>query len=124
MLAYLDGRVAGWVHADRRGHLPRLDGWEVPHDAAMGVIACYVVRPDLRRQGLSRQLMAAACDHLRELGCSYADAYPVTEVPADHPALGRDALDYHGSLSMYRSAGFEVLEQRDNVSHVRKRLPE
>lgn len=123
MLAYLEGRVAGWVHADRRPHLPRLDTWEVAPDEQMGVIVCYVVRPDLRRQGVSRHLMESACGRLRELGCAYVDAFPMTEVPTDDPDLGRDALDYHGSLGMYRAAGFDLLEQEGNVSHVRKHLP-
>lgn len=123
MLAYLDGQVVGWVHADRRPHLPRFDDWEIPADKAMGLIACFVVRPDMRHRGVAPQLLEAASSRLRELGCAYVDAYPVTEVQQDHPQLKPEAIDYHGSLKMYMAAGFDVIEASEhNVTHVRKRL--
>lgn len=124
VLAYDEsGRVAGWVHADRRLHLPRLDGWGVPKDAAAGAVVCFVVRPDLRRRGVARQLLAAACSRLADLGCDHVDCWPVTKV-RKHPTLSRDAVDYHGPLQMYLDAGFEVVERDDahNFTHVRKRL--
>ncbi len=123
MLAYLDGQVVGWVNADRRPHLLRLDDWEIPPEESMGLVVCFVVRPDMRRHGVATQLLEAACSRLRELGCAYVDAYPATEVRQDHPQLKPEAIDYHGPLKMYAAAGFEVLEASEhNFTHVRKRL--
>lgn len=118
-LAYVDGRPAGWCNAAPRAMLPGLDrtaelrsGEDV---SRVGSIVCFVIAAAHRKQGLAKRLLDAACEGLREQGCTVAEAYPV-------PAPQSDAQAYHGPLLMKEAAGFTQVREAGHYIVVRKAL--
>jgi GNAT superfamily N-acetyltransferase len=116
-LAYVEGRPAGWCHAAPRLSLPALAADEelTTDDAdTVGSIVCFVVAAPYRRQGIARQLLAAACDGFRQRGLALAEAYPA-------PAATSDARAHHGPLGLYLCNGFTV--HRETARRVIVRRP-
>ena len=123
-LAYAGGDVVGWLNAQPWHKLrhacarlciapPELD---VPaHEAA--AIVCFVVAAQWRRRGVARALLDAALGSFTARGIRVVDAFPWkagdSTAPADH---------YHGSLSLFRAAGFTELRDDEQMTIVRKRL--
>lgn len=97
-VAYVDDRIGGWVNASPRSSFPD-HATGTDEDASTGSIVCFIIAPPYRRHGLGKQLLAAACDGLRERGMTMAEAYPVLD-PGD------DAGSYPGPLALYLDAGF------------------
>ena len=118
VLAYAGGRVVGWCHAAPRTALKLLD--QTPEFAAeapeaTGAIACYVIAPQYRGQGVARKLLDGACEMLRERGMRWVDAYPPKNAAGD-------ARSYHGRMSMYVDAGFEQVREAGFYVVMRKAL--
>jgi ribosomal protein S18 acetylase RimI-like enzyme len=123
-LAYADGGVVGWVNAQPyhklRHACARLNVSPAPlpvppQDAA--AIVCFVVAPGWRRRGVSKALLAAALASFTARGIRYVDAFPWKSGDST------DATDhYHGSLSMFRAAGFVEIGDAENLTIVRKTL--
>ena len=110
------GRVVGWCHAAPKSELVNVEG---PRDPSLGAIVCFVVAPNMRRQGIATMLLRAALDHLRERGMRMVEAYPYT----GEVLPGRWAFaNYRGPLDMYVDAGFEIIERTPDGSVVRKAL--
>jgi GNAT superfamily N-acetyltransferase len=101
-VAYVDGKVGGWVNASPRSAFPdhAVGGSD---DDTTGAIVCFIIAPPYRRHGLGARLLAAACDGLREAGMTVAEAYPAI-------GPGGDAQSYPGPLSLYLEAGFERVD--------------
>ncbi|MBI5157158.1 MAG: GNAT family N-acetyltransferase [Acidimicrobiia bacterium] len=98
VLAHVDGVVAGWVNAGRRSAYPahRLGD---RRDDETGAIVCFVVGPAYRGHGVGMTLLDAACELLRDVGCTAVEAYP-------SPDPRSAAAAYRGTAEMYRRAGF------------------
>lgn len=116
VLAYDGDRVIGWCHAAPRSSLPGVAALAQPGEPeTVGAIVCFVIAAPYRRQGVAARLLEAACDRLRELG--------MTEVQAAPPKQPiSDARAYHGPLSLYLNAGFERVQETDDIVVVRKSL--
>lgn len=116
LLAYVGNRPVGWCNAAPLTALVAMDppGPGVAPSEA-GAIACFIVAPSARRQGIARQLLDAACVDFRRRGLKAAMAYPPM-------TPGSDAECYHGPLSLYLEAGFTVLREQDGYSVVQKLL--
>jgi GNAT superfamily N-acetyltransferase len=71
-LAYVGGRVAGWCNAAPRHLLRALDAEPTPDAEQVGAIACFLVAPQFRGQGVSTSLLVAACEGLRSQGLRIA----------------------------------------------------
>ncbi len=123
-LAFDGAEVVGWLNAQPRDALPhcfdrmRIQPTPLPCEAfEAAVIVCFVVAPQRRRQGISRALLAAALASFAARGFKLVDAFPfkagASELAADH---------YHGSLSLFRAQGFEVLREDETMTAVRKML--
>lgn len=123
IVAYAGGQMVGWVNADMRAVLARYDEWETPVDPQVGIVACFVVHPKFRRQGIAGQLLDAACQLLGDLGARTVDAYVVTD-PAAHAdeSFAFEQVAHHGPLPMYLKAGFQVIETIESLTHVRREL--
>ncbi len=100
-LAYADRQAIGWCNAGPRGFVEGLFDAPEPLADRIGAIACFVVAPAFRGQGLATALLGAACDGLRKRGFEWAEAYPRSDA-ADA------AQHHHGPLAMYTAAGFEI----------------
>lgn len=116
LLAYLDGQVVGWCNAAPRTLLDSFADEPDPDTDRLGQITCFVVARSHRRTGIARALLEAACDMLREQGLALAEANPSRNASTD-------AENHFGPLSLYLSAGFTVVHEReDGLSVVRRRL--
>lgn len=118
VLAYAGGRIAGWCNAQPREGLPllgRTPGFETVDSERPGAIVCFVIAPQHRGQGLASRLLEAACDVLRERGCTSVESFPPRDAKTD-------AAAYHGSLKMYEAAGFEPVRDVKRYVMMRKQL--
>ncbi len=114
-LAYSDGVPVGWCNAAPRTLLHALDSEPVAEVETVGTILCFLVEPSHRGRGIARQLLAAACDGLRQRGMHVVEANPRTTPTSA-------AQNHFGPLSLYLSAGFVVVRE-DNDGSVWVRLP-
>jgi GNAT superfamily N-acetyltransferase len=116
VIAYLDGEPVGWCAVEPKAHYERLrrskivteGSREDPDDASVWAVTCFVVRVGFRKKGIGGTLLRAAVDQARELGARVIEGYPVdTAVRAKAPS----AELYHGTLSLFTAAGFEVVSR-------------
>lgn len=116
-LAYQNGKVVGWCNAPPRPLLHALDEDGPVADAdAVGAISCFIVAPHVRRRGVARALLEAACDGFRRDGLRIAEAYP--RAPTDDAGM-----NHHGPLDLYIEAGFSITHvDEDGSLTVRKAL--
>ena len=123
-LAYDGADVVGWLNAQPRHVLPhcfdrmRIEATPLPCEAfEAAVIVCFVVAPQMRRQGISRALLTAALASFTVRGIKVVDAFPfksgASKLAADH---------YHGSLFLFLDQGFSVLREDETLTVVRKML--
>ena len=103
-LAYQGERIVGWCNANTKAECLRCASWrrfmgnmpeEEPGDARVKSVFCFVIAPDLRRQGLARLLLERVCHDAAEEGFAYVEAYPWKE------------LDFGGYYEMYQQSGFQ-----------------
>jgi GNAT superfamily N-acetyltransferase len=115
-LAYADGRAIGWCNAGPRRFIESLFDEPEPLAERIGAIACFVIAPSFRGQGVATRLLTAACDGLRKRGFDWVEAYPRAD------AAGA-AENHYGPLAMFTVAGFEVVApDGDGGLKVRKAL--
>jgi len=113
LLAYVDGEPAGWVRVGPRPPQERIvaskivgSGSREPlDDPAVWAVTCFSVRREYRGEGIAGALLAAAVDAARAGGARVVEAYPF-----DLAAGKRSSNElYHGALSTFEDAGFEVV---------------
>ncbi len=115
LLAYKGDEVVGWCNAAPRELFPvlrRLPG----NDDDTAFVPCFLVAPDHRRRGLSRQLLRATCETLARRGFRRLLGKPVRGVTSS-------SGNAFGPLAVFLEAGFSVLfeDERGNV-YVEKTL--
>jgi GNAT superfamily N-acetyltransferase len=120
VLAYIDGKVAGWVNAGARDRFenPRVFASGFDDTPDVGSIMCFVVSPNRRREGVASALLDGACDMFRRRGLRYAEGYPTA--PRDD--IPWTAASYHGPLQMYLDHGFAVVTELERFCVVRRSL--
>ena len=115
-LAYSQGRAIGWCNAGPRRFVAGLFDQPEPLAERIGAIACFVIAPAFRSQGIATALLHTACNGLRERGFEWAEAYPRSD--ATH-----QGEQHHGPLAMYTALGFELVkDDGDGGLTVRKPL--
>jgi ribosomal protein S18 acetylase RimI-like enzyme len=113
LLAYRDGEATpvGWVSLGPRTDFDRLNHAKLlapVDDRPAWSIVCFVVSRRARRAGVATALLDGAIAYARDAGAELLEAYPVDTGGAKVPA----ANAYQGTLSMFESAGFKVVERR------------
>jgi GNAT superfamily N-acetyltransferase len=111
LVAYLEGRAVGWVSLAPRPAYDRLTHARVlaPVDEKpVWSIVCFVVSRKSRGRGVATALLEAAIAWAREQGATILEAYPSDLKGKRVPA----ANAYHGTLSMFEDAGFDVVARR------------
>ena len=117
-LAYVNGSPVGWCNANDKENYARVTADENlrgPAQDKVGAIVCFIIGPGYRKKGIARQLLEEACAVFLREGYGYAEAYPRKEA-------SNDAHHYHGPLSMYQKAEFQVYREYPDFFMVRKRL--
>jgi len=111
LLAVDDGEPLGWVGVAPRTRYSRLATSRISRSDAgpdTWSVTCFFVHRDARRRGLSRTLLGAAVDYASSHGAAAVEGYPVD---TEGQKRGSDDL-YHGTLAMFESAGFELVDRR------------
>lgn len=111
LLALDDHGPAGWVAVAPRASYPRLATSKITRSDAgpdTWSVTCFFVHRRARRQGLAATLLGAAVDFAAARGAAAVEGHPV-----DTEGARRSAGDlYHGTLDMFRAAGFALVDRR------------
>jgi GNAT superfamily N-acetyltransferase len=111
LIAYRASDPIGWVSLGPRDDFERLRHSRLLapiDDEPVWSIVCFVVSRRARREGVAMALLEAAIDYARNNGARRLEAYPVETEGNRLPS----ANVYMGTLTMFKRAGFEVLERR------------
>jgi GNAT superfamily N-acetyltransferase len=111
LIAYRDGRAIGWVSLAPRPAFDRLTYAKLlapVDDLPVWSIVCFVVSRTARRAGVAKALLDGAIAFARDAGAERLEAYPIDTGGDRVPG----ANAYHGTLSMFERAGFEVIARR------------
>ena len=119
-VAVHEGKIVGFCNADMKDNYFRLSRENAPNSwigAAEGdkilSIVCFTVQPDMRRKGIAKAMLDCACQYAAENGYDYVEGYP---------AHGKFSVsDCGGSVEMYTSRGFDIIEIPNGVI-ARKKL--
>ena len=114
VIAYLDGEPVGWCAVEPRVAYRRIltsrvakGSVEQPADEAVWAVTCFVVRVGFRRRGVATALLESAVAHAFAHGARVIEGYPVDT--AEKKASSADL--YHGGLSLFLAAGFELISR-------------
>ena len=107
LMAYRDGRPAGWVSVSpasdlvRLARSPQLHFDDYPGTDGTWSISCFYVYRSDQRAGVGTALLEAAVARATEHGATAVEAYPV-RAPSVDPYTGYD--------TMFEAAGFRLLK--------------
>jgi GNAT superfamily N-acetyltransferase len=108
LLAYDDeGEPVGWVSLAPREEFapilasPQYRPREEGGGDAVWSLVCFVVDKPAQRQGVARELLAAAVEHAFARGASSLEAYP-------HKT---ERTNYMGHVELFEAAGFEPVRE-------------
>ncbi|MEO8263607.1 MAG: GNAT family N-acetyltransferase [Pseudolysinimonas sp.] len=111
VLAYDGEEPVGWAAVEPRSAYRRILTSKIvklsahpPDQTDVWSVTCFVVRTGHRRGGVARALLDAAVDQARAGGARIVEAYPV-----DATTGASSAELYHGPLSIFEAAGFDVV---------------
>ena len=112
LLAYVDGRPAGWTRVVPRHTLAGVTGNRalrriLDDDVAAWWVTCFAIRREYRGRGVGVALLKASVEHARRNDASVLDGHPV-----DADGLkGRPSPSalFTGTLSMFQAAGFREI---------------
>jgi GNAT superfamily N-acetyltransferase len=113
LLAYLDGKVVGWVSvAPREEFAARFNNrspvFKPIDDLPVWSIVCFFIDRAHRQQQIGKRLLDTAVQYAADHGAEIVEAIPVDTVVS--PAVDRTL--YVGTEAMFRAAGFEVVGRR------------
>ena len=111
LVGYQDGRAVGWVSLAPRPAYDRLTHAKLlapVDDKPVWSIVCFVVSRSARGRGVAKVLLDGAIAWAKREGATILEAYPSDVKGRKVPAANL----YHGSLSMFEDAGFEVVARR------------
>ena len=117
-LAYSNGKPIGWCKADLKENfvnLPFKDDETSLNNVKLASVACFLIAPTQRRQGIARKLLQYACSSFSNHGYNIVEGYP-------RKGMHSDAHSYHGPLSLYESEGFMIFKELENFYVTRKIL--
>lgn len=111
LLAYCDGKPAGWIAIAPRQEFPSLDRStmlkSIDEQPAWSIV-CFFISKAYREQGLSRRLIEAAIEYARDHEARIVEAYPFNTT--SHQCLPPER--YMGVVSTFQKAGFRVVADR------------
>lgn len=113
VIAWIEGEPVGWAAVEPFSAYPGLARSPItkrlPDDPPdPWAVTCFVVRDGFRKRGVAHALLDGAVSFAGEHGADVIEGYPVdTEV---RPGLS-SAERFHGTVSLFRSAGFDVVRR-------------
>lgn len=123
VIARIDGEPVGWSAVEPYTAYPGLRRSPITKRLAGDpddpwAVTCFVVRIDHRKRGVARALLAGAVEHAAERGAAVVEGYPVD--PGVRPSLSA-AERYHGTVSLFESAGFAVVRRPSATRAIMRR---
>ncbi len=115
-LAYVDGRVAGWVNASFRseyGLFRQVDPGGPDPRSVIGV-SCFVIAPPFRRHGVASALLDRVIADAPARGAKWIEGYPHND------RNDGDAGHFRGPRAMYEARGFRAIEVLEHYTVVRR----
>ncbi len=111
LIAYREAQPVGWCAVQPREEYPRLARSRilkpVDEQPVWSVVCLYVTR-ELRRSGISVELLRAAVEYARKKGARIVEGYPVEP---RQPSIA-DVFAACGTASAFRKAGFTEVARR------------
>lgn len=123
-LAYLGDEIVGWCNAtgDCRLGVNYLRAfWPIEEsraDIKVKSIFCFMIAPNVQRQGVATQLTERVCKDAAAEGFDFVEAYANQEFK-EFQEIGHD---FRGPLALYEKCGFYPCGERDGRVVVRKAL--
>jgi len=122
---YSGGEPVGWCQYGPKEELARIDNnrtYRVP-DAEIKAakfwrITCFVVDRNYRRRGIAGAALAAALESIKRQGGGIVEAYPIANW--DGKSFGN--MSTHGTVSMFKKAGFRRVAQFGNTNVVMRKM--
>ncbi len=118
VLAYVDGRPAGWCHYDKLQNLPGARIFYsglASEDGDSGAIVCFTIAQGYRNQGIAATLLESALADLKAQGVTRVEAYPVINDDSQEH-------NYLGPLKLYKRFGFQAVRETEHNALVEKTL--
>jgi GNAT superfamily N-acetyltransferase len=113
LLAFDGDDPIGWVAVEPRAAYLKLAHSRILKpldDADVWSVTCFFVAKQVRRQGLTVELLRAAVEHVREQGGRIVEGYPV-DAEKDMPA----PFIYTGTAAAFQKAGFVEVARRSET---------
>lgn len=124
-LAYKDDVVVGWCNANTKADCLKCASWQrfmdyVPleepgSDIKVKSIFCFMIAPEMKRQGIATQFLERVCNDAAEDGFDFVEAYPYKE-------SSYQSSDFGGHFELYNKMGFYVLKETQQGLVMRKQL--
>jgi GNAT superfamily N-acetyltransferase len=114
VIAYQGVEPVGWCAIEPRPNYSLLRRAKVvvegsrqdADDTSVWSVTCFVVRVGFRRHGIAAELLNGAVEQARRLGARVIEGYPVDT--SERPKAPAAEL-YHGTVSLFLGAGFDVV---------------
>ena len=114
VLAYLKKEPVAWCSVAPRDHFPSLRRSRILKpldDLPVWSITCLFVAKSYRRTGISTRMITAAVAHVKKMGGTIVEAYPVEPKKDKMP----DVFAWTGLASAYTRAGFVECARRSET---------
>lgn len=114
IVAYNEGRAVGWCSVAPREEFSRLERSRILKpidDEPVWSVVCLFVAKNYRRRGISKLLLTAAVDYVRNRGGKIVEGYAIEPRKDRMP----DLFAYHGLASVFREAGFTEIARRSET---------
>jgi GNAT superfamily N-acetyltransferase len=122
LLAYVDGEPVGWCSVAPRSEFVRLETSRTlrPLDSQpVWSVVCLFVKRSQRRQGLSVELLRAACEYAGANGARIVEGYPIVPRKSAVP----DMTAWTGFPSAFAAAGFEQVARPSEARAIYRCYP-
>ncbi|MEO6394458.1 MAG: GNAT family N-acetyltransferase [Devosia sp.] len=111
LVGYLEGEPVAWVSiAPRDTYRGELGGPEAQPAERIRSLACMYVKRQLRKDGLSQELIEAAAAYAKKRGATVLEAYPVSP---DSPSYR-----FMGFVPAFQRLGFKAAGTAGSRRHV------
>jgi hypothetical protein len=113
LLAFQGEEPVGWIAVEPRSAYSKLAHSRIlkPVDNAdVWSVTCFFVAKQVRRQGMTIELLKAAADYVIKQGGKIVEGYPV-DAERDLP----DVFIYHGTVAAFHKAGFVEVARRSET---------
>ena len=120
-LAYCGDENVGWCNANedcQRGVDHLRSYWPIEEyraDIKVKSVFCFVIAPNMQRNGIATQLLERVCKDAADDGFDFVEAYVNKE-------FIDTAHDFRGPLAMYEKCGFNKYAEREDKVVMRKAL--